>query len=257
MSINPIQEYENSLRDLICLIMKKTYSNNWIEKLGVTNNRIELWQDKLDEEKKKFRDKISDDRILYYSDFYDLKKIITRNWVLFLPILKNKKRFEIFYSEIEKFRNSIAHGRVINKHDINLIDGICNDLKTQIVMFHNNNLSPDDYFIKILKVSDNYGNIWNHLERENQDIRAKTILRTGDKLIFQIDAFEPKDKQLIYWINISGYSKTKKQSENEIEILINENITGRLVVFNIMVATIDNEMNFETVKFKYTILPKD
>ena len=79
MDIEPsknLKNVENSLRDLISLSLEEKYGKNWVDVCGVTIDRIEKWKDRMKEEKIRQKNGAVDKRLLYYSDFYDLKKII-------------------------------------------------------------------------------------------------------------------------------------------------------------------------------------
>src|SRR5659263_238113 len=120
-----VNDYENTLRGLIVQIIGGDDTSSY----KVTEERIVIWKAKREAESKKSNGVFYENRLLYYSDFYDLESIIIKNWELFLPILGNKKRFEVFFSEIERCRNTIAHGRNLISSQELLLSGITSDLK--------------------------------------------------------------------------------------------------------------------------------
>ena len=123
------------LRRLILSILGEDSSS-----YKVSTERILNWEDKKNIARKKNKGVLLENRLIYYSDFYDLKNIVSKNWELFLPILQNKRRFESSISEeLENYRNDIAHGRNLTQSQTDLLNGITSDLETLIAIYHNKN----------------------------------------------------------------------------------------------------------------------
>jgi hypothetical protein len=105
-----LKNFENSLRDLINEILSNAKGDNWFDNCGLSDNRIQSWRDSKEREQKRI--KHSDERLIYYSDFYDLKEIVKKNWEIeFTNIFKSKKEFEILFDLLEQYRNPEAHRR--------------------------------------------------------------------------------------------------------------------------------------------------
>jgi len=241
-----ISEYENLLRKTICLFLGDQDDVNF----GVTSDRIEKWKEKRAIEAKK--NKVIENRIIYYSDFYDLKTIITKHWLVFKPIFIEKKRFEVYFSEVENLRNTIAHGREILSFQRDILNGIIGDLKNQIVNYHNQNMKPDDFFIKILSISDNLGNRWDGSQISL--LGTKKTLRVGDYLEFVIDAFDPKGREIEYEIK-QHFNVYFKGKEN-IKIKITDKMISKTVSLKITASTVCEEYdNSDSVTFIYTVIP--
>jgi hypothetical protein len=239
-------EYENSLRRLIIQIIGGDDDSPY----HVPEERITKWKEKRDIESKTRNGILLEKRLLYYSDFYDLGTIIHKNWELFLPILKDKKRFEVFFSEVEDFRNSLAHGRNLTSSQEYFLKGIESDLKNLITIYHNKNEMKDDFFIEILKINDSLGNIW---EPNKND--PKPILRVGDDYELIVEANDPKDREIEYEIlSTTGFGI--KQKNNRFNFKIPNELTGSLVSLFIYVRTPDSEYKNESVKMlSFIILP--
>jgi hypothetical protein len=243
-----IKEYENQLRTIISISVGIQDGTDF----GVTEERIEKWIEKREAERNKYKQVLLEPRIIYYSDFYDLKNIISKKWELIKPILNDKKRFEIFFDEVEKFRNTEAHGRELLTYQKNLLNGIVNDLKTQLIIYHNKNMNTDDYFIKLLKVSDSLGSSWEYGESAHK-FTSKT-LRVGDTIEFIIEAFDPKGREIEYELYTKGFKL--KSKENSLQIKITNEMVGKQSGIDITVETINSEYkNSELCEFIYTILP--
>ncbi|SHG07742.1 hypothetical protein SAMN05444274_1382 [Mariniphaga anaerophila] len=240
-------EYENTLRLLI--ITKLGDDDNAPYK--VSDERISKWIEKREIELKKYKGILTENRIIYYSDFYDLKTIIFKNWEIFLPILKNKKRFEIFHNEIENFRNSVAHGRNLTLSQEYLLKGITSDLKNQITIYHNKNEMKDDFFIEIIRVTDNLGNTWNRSMP-----KPIPILRAGDNYELTIEANDPKDRKILYRLD-SHLKIDMTQESNRFNFEITIDMVGKNVYILVMAETPESEYkNEDCMEINFTILPK-
>ena len=67
-----LKEVENSLRDFISVILNEEKGNDWIESCGISSERIIQWKERRETEKKKQKFNTPENRLLYYSDFFDL-----------------------------------------------------------------------------------------------------------------------------------------------------------------------------------------
>jgi hypothetical protein len=243
-----INEYENTLRRLIIYIIGSDDNSDY----KVSSERIEKWKEKRDIEVRKNKGLTFENRILYYSDFYDLKTIIDKNWSSFLPVLSNKKRFDVFFKELENYRNTISHGRNLTLSQSLLLEGILIDLKNTITIFHNKNEMKEDYFIRIIKINDNLGNIW-----ESSLKGKKPILRVGDQYEILIEANDPKNRDIEYKIfTLNKFSVTQKSNRFNIEI--NNNLVGANTTLYVQAFTPKSEYKNEAIiMINITVLPKE
>jgi hypothetical protein len=245
-----INEYENTLRTVIILILGDTDDSEF----GVTPERIEVWKQKREIEKKNNSNIQIENRLIYYSDFFDLKVIIHKNWERFRPILNDKKRFEVFNSEVENMRNTVAHGREILTFQKKMLEGIVGDLKNQLILNHAKNMDPNDFFLKILRISDNLGNIW---ESSNyfDTVLTNKIIRVGEELEFIVDAFDPKGREFEYRVQyINDWFIT--QNSNRIIVKIVPEMISKSCSIRICVTTRElGYKNEQSVYFNYTVLP--
>ncbi len=243
-----IQEYENLLRTIITNVLGSVDETDF----KVTSERIDKWKEKREIEKKKFDGILLEPRILYYSDFYDLSIIISKNWERFQPIFNDKKRFDILFSEIETFRNTISHGRQLLPYQQHLLEGIVGDLKTKLVIHHNKNMNSDDYFIKLLKISDSLGNVW-----DGNGLRLGMItdntLRVGDTIEFLIEAYDPKGRDITYKIECGDITLTSHT--NTFSFTVNKSMIGRLKGIRIEASTEAEYKNTCGTDFVFSILP--
>lgn len=239
-----IKEYENILRTVICQVL----GDKDDAEFRVTSDRLSIWKKRRDEEKKIQLET----RLIYYSDFYDLYTVINKNWLYFKPIFDDKKRFEIFFSEAARYRNTLAHGRELLSYQISLLSGIIGDLKYKIMCYHSKNMNPDDYFLKILKVTDSLGSIWEYGMKPI--IHTRKTLRVDDEIEYIIDAFDPKGRKMAYSINLEG--KEINYKSNKLTLKITSGMVSKITSIILTVRTSKTEYkNKDSVNFLYSVIP--
>ncbi|MCF4100043.1 hypothetical protein L1I30_00045 [Gillisia sp. M10.2A] len=246
--MNRINEFENNLRLIITDVIGSNDNTNY----KVSDKRIQSWKEKRETERKKYKEVLIENRILYFSDFYDLKTIIHKNWEKFSDILGEKKRFETFFDEIEKYRNTLAHGRRLTTSQENLLNGITSDLKNAITVYRNKNEMIEDFFIRIINVSDNLGNSW----PEKLSKRAQPQLRVGDEYELIVDANDPKDRGIRYSLSSNGKKIVDVQESNRLIFNVNKNHIGKKVKLVVRAFTPNCEyQNIASQLISTTILP--
>lgn len=70
-----------------------------------------MWEERREEERKRRSGAVIEERILWYSDFTDLWKILKKNWGLFKPCFGDAKRLEVYLDRLAALRNPGAHSR--------------------------------------------------------------------------------------------------------------------------------------------------
>ena len=238
-------EFENTLRKLILHTLKEDYNN-----YKVSDQRIENWKEKQKIEKKKYKGVLMEKRLIFYSDFYDLKSIISKNWENFKPILDDKKRFEIFFAEVEKFRNTLSHGRNLTLSQEQLLKGITSDLKNLITIYHNKNEMKEDFFVRLISVSDNLGNTWPGTQK-------KPTIRVGDYYELTIDAIDPKDREIEYQLVTYKGIYVKFQKSNRFSFTVDNSFVGVNTSLIIEIRTPNSDYeNRDGKVIKVMVLPE-
>lgn len=114
-----LHSFENSVRDLV--------------KSGMTEKYLENWWEKVPEKiKKKVKTRVDEDQKfrwhgtrggeeIMYCDFGDLSSIIVTNWDLFENVLSNMEWAKGILATLERSRNIIMHGGLVDKADIERI----------------------------------------------------------------------------------------------------------------------------------------
>lgn len=243
-------EYENTLRTIISLVL----GDDDNARFGVSTDRIETWKNKREIEKKKNNGILIESRLIYFSDFYDLKNIVHKNWDSFKEILLKKKIFEANFDQIESLRNSVSHGRKLFSFQEHLITGITGDLKSNLVKYCNKKMNADDYFIRILNISDSLGNQWGIDSLNNTLLVAKGILRVSDQVELFIEASDPKNREITFELISSQFHYT--QNNGQFKFIVTKEMIGQR--FNLKVKVYTENSDYENKVQKdmlYTVLP--
>ncbi len=243
-------EYENTLRRIISLIIGTEDS----AKFNISPERISIWKEKREAENKKYKGSNIESRLIYYSDFYDLKIIVHKNWEIIKDILIDKKRFESNFDQIEAFRNTISHGREIFPFQENLIIGITGDLKSLLVKYHNKNMDANDYFIRILKISDNLGNQWEIGKGNLSGLITKSTIQVNDTVNIKVEAYDPKNREITY--NFSCQHFNIENKNGNLELIVTKEMIKKIFSFSVRVYTENQDYeNTESKTFHYSVIP--
>lgn len=222
---NEIQKTENLLRDFVNKVMILKIWEDWIKKYFEEeqyNNLLKL---------KNKSKSIKYNNLLYYSCLLDLKNIISKNYNkyfkeifskkindqelhLFLDIL-SKKEFNIFYDFLNKNRNSMSHWRIILEEDKLILIWICLKFRNLIYSYMASDDCIDAYLPKIEKIIDSYGDTYNE-----KWYTSDNFLIAWDKIKFEIDAIDPKWRELEYCLLEQSFYPKIWQKSNVIEYII-------------------------------------
>ncbi|PQJ78536.1 hypothetical protein [Polaribacter porphyrae] len=243
-----IKTYENTLRKIIVDILGASDNSDY----KIPEEIKEKWLEKRKFEKEKNDGFLFEKRIIYYSDFLDLKTIIIKNWDKFEPIFKNKNRFLVFFEEINQYKNSINQSRALTKSQEEMLSGITTDLKNSYTVYTNKNNNRNDYFLAINTVSDNLGTTWN-----KSGVNQKPILKVGDEYELLIDANDPKDRDIEYEIYHFAGTLRIHQQTNRFNFKISEELISENTMLVVKVFTPKSKYKNESIlKIHITVLPE-
>jgi hypothetical protein len=107
---------ENSLRSVISRVLAAKHGKGWWSKCAPVEVRKKVQERKDAESKKPWHGKRGSHEI-YYSDFADLRKLITGNWEEFKGIFPTQQWITQKLEELEPPRNVIAHNNPLSKTD--------------------------------------------------------------------------------------------------------------------------------------------
>ena len=117
---------ENSIRIVIKRILEKTHGKNWWQ-LTVAGTVQATVTDRIQKEDKQPWHGKRGQHEIFYSDFGDLRKIITKNWDGFKAIFPSQAWICQKLDELEHPRNVMAHHNPLGSGDLNRIDLYFND----------------------------------------------------------------------------------------------------------------------------------
>jgi hypothetical protein len=108
--------FENSVRNIICLVMEKKYGRNWWrDHVGATVKK-HVERNKGVERENAWHGK-GKQHDVHYTELDDLRSIIASNLDAFKDITPPLNVLEGFFREIELSRNTIAHNNPLEKDD--------------------------------------------------------------------------------------------------------------------------------------------
>jgi len=255
-----LKDTENALRDFISAVLSNAFGEEWLDKCGVTVERIQRWKERKSEEEKKQKFGTIDERLIYYADFYDIKTILKKHWNVFSEAFGDWKTIEVYLSELEKLRDPEAHRRELLPHQKQLAYGIAGELRTRIVRYRSKLETSEDFFPRIESARDNLGNVWTPSLIEHT-IRTNLVLHPSDSLEFVITASDPLGDNLQYGVSKNiGPSLIKWWENNTLTYSIQENdISGIFAIYLSIISprkhhAIGNYCD-DFVEFTYTVLP--
>ncbi|MDD8019457.1 MAG: Swt1 family HEPN domain-containing protein [Bacteroidota bacterium] len=254
-----LRDVENSLRDFIACVLERKFASDWINKCGISEERIKIWKERKEIEMTKFRSGTAEERPIYYADFYDLKTILQKNWNgEFSEALGELKRIEALLSILEGFRDSDAHRRELLQHQKHLIIGISGEIRNLLIKYRSKKETGEDYFPRIESVIDNLGNTW--VAGKGNAIMTKSILRVGDTLEFVVTGSDPEGLELEYQVeNFNEQGRNIWTKSNNLTVKIEENHIGRQSDFFIRIKS-PRKYHAQSawddcVDFSYQVLP--
>lgn len=261
-----LRDTENSLRDFIASVLEHLHGADWVDQCGVTPNRINQWKQRKETEEKQLTSGVSDERLIYYADFYDLKTILQKNWSgEFLDALGDWKTIEVWLTEIEKLRNPDAHRRELLPHQKHLILGIAGEIRTRIIRYRSKRDTSEDCFPRIESARDSLGNIWTPDEKSGRfkTVPTKSMLRPGNIVDFVITARDPDELPLKYALKFDGmlYSEVKWQSSSSFSLRVMETHIAESFGIDLMILSprqyhaLGASGYDDAVRFLYKVLP--
>ncbi|WP_346839925.1 hypothetical protein [Microbulbifer sp. SAOS-129_SWC] len=186
---------ENSLRLIINKVGEDSYGNNYIDQLGVDPKKIKKWEKSREKEGSKRSAGIKEKRLLYYSDFYDLERIIIDNWSLFNPVFSDKCQTQVYLDRLRTLRNPDAHRRSLTNVEKSLVIGMAGEIRTKVARFMAEKDTPNEYFPRFEALYDSLGNHFGQNDRPT--------LRVGMSIEFIAEAWDPYGEDLDFQWSVS------------------------------------------------------
>lgn len=123
--------FENSVREVIKLLMAKAFGDDWWEKKVADSVRRKT-QGRIDDEEHNAWHGRRGSHPVYYTNIGDLAKIVVANWPQFEQILPNQGWFTSRINEIELSRNVLEHNNPLQNRDLQRLRLYLTDWQDQI-----------------------------------------------------------------------------------------------------------------------------
>ena len=200
---------ENSLRRIVERIGIDKYGASWLQNLGVKEKTIRAWEKSREREQHRRSGGLAEDRLIYFSDFFDIETIIRDNWVLFEPVFLDQDQTLVYLSKLRELRNPDAHRRELTESEKALVTGIAGELRTRITRYLSQRDTPDEFFPRIDAMKDSLGN--------SHGKGPRPVIRVGDVIEFIVEGWDPEGAQLEYEWSVSPGDEMSRQdwSPNE------------------------------------------
>ncbi|GAB2604378.1 hypothetical protein GCM10009696_07380 [Kocuria himachalensis] len=204
--------------------------------------------------------------LISYTHFYQLRKVIEKNWQDFSPALGEKKEFTVLADKVEDFRNAPAHSRELLHHERALLEGIAGTIRTSVTT-HLSSRSPDAMYYPVIEwVRDSFGH--EPEMRPDKDPICETDLRlkVGDSITFDARGWDPQGRELKWRVRTfpSENSRVTKTpiaigTDVSFEVAITSGMVGERVYVEISMDS-DSSYHRHThydhqVSFKYAVNP--
>jgi hypothetical protein len=255
-----LKDTENSLRDFIAAILEKDIGADWMEKCGVTPERLKHWQERRDVEEKRQSGGVVEPRLIYYADFYDITTILKKNWDRFAAAFGEWKTMEVFLAQLETLRDPDAHRRELLPHQKNLALGISGEIRTKLIRYRSKLETSEDYFPRIESARDSLGHIWTPSQHSLHLLGTEQILRPDDLIDYVVTASDPLGQALEFRMAVEGDWQAEWQTANTFSLKILEQHIGKhfFVRLEIRSSRSHHASNScdDKVEFVYTVLPQ-
>lgn len=254
-----LKDTENTLRDFLTATLQKACGERWTQKCGVSNERVQKWEQRKADESKRQPGGAVEPRILYYADFYDLQTILKKHWDKCSPALGEWRTMEVFLGELEKLRDPDAHRRELLPHQKLLAMGIAGEIRTRLIRYRSKQETAEDYFPRIEAVRDSLGNICLSEKSRGKVLVPDHILRPDDIIDFVVTASDPLGEALDYGISV-GYTAIIWQRHNTFSVRITDAHVSTSFLIKIQIKSTRNyhasDDHDDEVEFYYTVLPR-
>ena len=189
---------ENALRDIIIFALNIKYGSDWVNYLKISEDKIKEWKWKKETEEKKYKGLMIDNRLIYYSEFDDLYKIINKHWDdVFIYVFLDKKQIELLLNNISAFRISIAHNRKLRDYQKHFLVGASGTIRHLITEYKADKDNEDSYYPSFQNIFINDLDI---IDIMNSIELHKKKYHVGDEIEVSINTICPPDIEVKYAI---------------------------------------------------------
>ncbi len=255
---------ENALRDFTQYTLQATFGEEWVCHLGVTEDRVNQWKSRMEEERKRQNAGAVEDRLLYYADFYDLQKIIEKNWEqLFKDVFFDLKTLRLYFDNL---RGQDAWELLLFQQ--NLVMGICGEIRSLIVKYRS---KMEGHFPQIESAQDSLGSLLlpgpivqftlaKNVLRMVPVTLTEKVLRPGDEVEFIITASDAKRGEIEFALQKGCGMCEKWQKDNHFKWRIDDSDIGKKTDLTFYIRSMRKHHAMgdydDFVNFSYHLIPK-
>lgn len=187
---------ENVLRDLIEETLVSKFGDDWLEKSGLTPDGIEKLRGAYEEERKRRTGGDVNERLIYYSNIWDLEAILQKHWQLFSDCFGDLKTMKVDLHRLAGFRNPEMHGRDLLPFEEHLVLGITGEIRNKVTIYRSRLGNEPEYFPRIEHAADSFGNVVKRLGASGGLLATTGLtMRPGDTVVFDLRAWDPEGKR--------------------------------------------------------------
>ncbi|MBM7244039.1 hypothetical protein HQO12_16995 [Rhodococcus fascians] len=210
---------ETALREVV----RTSIGSSWIDDFDEA--KVAGLQAKLTEEDKR-RDGVTVSQdLLDYTEAYHLESLIIKHWDLTQPILKDKKRTEVYLKLMLSVRNTVAHARPVVPFERQLLAGVAGQIQNLMAVHRSTSDGPDAHYASINYVRDSFGE-----ELKSTGVEQSKIprLKVGQTVTFECSATDPRGREIEWRFGWQG--NTSAQSPHEIGTARGSNVNFEWMV---------------------------
>jgi len=212
---------ENILRDYIDMVFSSHHGEEWYDKVGVEQRKINEWEIRKIPEETGPKAVKGKEKLIQYAQFNDIRKILKDNWNKdFQNTFGDQDIMNSYLKIIEEYRDPSSRRRELFVYQKHLILGISGEIRNKISIALSAAETGKEVFPRIESVKDNLGGLWT--PGKPRKVKTKQVVNAGDTLEYIVTANDPMEADLEYRI----YGQ-KWQVNNVILFQVNDAMVGK------------------------------
>jgi hypothetical protein len=190
---------ESDLRALI----REVLGDGWLTKSDIEAARLEV---KRAEDRKRRPGSVVDDDLLSYTEFYELKDIVVRNWDEFTDVWRSRRYFEAIFERLADFRNPNAHSRQLLPFEEHLVLGLSGEIRNTITLHRSTTAVTGEHYPILELIEDSLGNRFVPTEEQQSGsgFRIPVTFSVGETVTFKLKAWDPQGRDIRWTVTFFG-----------------------------------------------------
>lgn len=216
---------ESALRLLVTHTLSIKYGPGWLAS-AMNEESLNRLEARLEEETRKRTAKgvaVVSTALLDYTQFYELREIIEKNWDVMAPALGKKAVTGALLQRFDDLRNTVAHSRDLIPFEQDLLSGIAGEIRNRIAIYMSTQAPSGEHYPRAEEITDTFGNsadVSAMLQQFNPHVSCSQRLHIGDIVVFRCRGWDPHDRPLEWSLRSTSRSGTTidEVTGNEIEL---------------------------------------